>query len=330
MLLSADWIAAVSSLVPSPTAPKGGLRALMKPGWKLSLDWLIVPSAMAEAVTALGAKSAAVMAPLAMAGVVTDASARLAEGAAPGWPGGGGDGARGEGRRSDRLRGEFGGGDGAVGQGRRDDRVHRQLSARDGASGNARSGDGPGGQVVAGHGAIGHTGGHHRKPGRIQALVRGQPGKAVGAIVKPDSQPHVGIGKNSRTHRLHVGIAEDNREETSSDEVGDRLIGLASSDAGAVIAPKRGRAIAVNQREFEEAGAAIRHGAGTEGPLISYRLWNLCLRGWQGSRQPRSNPQISGCAQRHKRSRIPSNRAAPGVLRRKDKADIAVGRTALV
>src|ERR1035437_5893654 len=91
MLLSADWIAAVSSLVPSPTAPKGGLRALMKPGWKLSLDWLIVPSAMAEAVTALSAKSAAVMGPLgvaggvggAMGGVVTDASARLAEVTAP-------------------------------------------------------------------------------------------------------------------------------------------------------------------------------------------------------------------------------------------------------
>src|ERR1017187_1026841 len=70
-------------------------------------------------------------------------------------------------------------------------------------------------------------------------------------------------------------IAEDDREQASSDQVGDRLIGLASSDAGAVIAPKRGGAIAVDQSEFEQADAAIRYGAGGEGPLISYRLRNL-------------------------------------------------------
>ena len=29
-------------------------------------------------------------------------------------------------------------------------------------------------------------------------------GKAIGAVVEPDSQPHVGIRENSGTHRLHV------------------------------------------------------------------------------------------------------------------------------
>src|SRR5438128_9966840 len=93
--------------------------------------------------------------------------------------------------------------------------------------------------------------------------------------------------------RLHHMCADHNHEQTSSNEDGYRLIVLASSNTGAVIAPKAGGGIAVDQSEFEQADTAKRAGPRAEGPLISYRLRNLGLRRGQQKRQPRSDPQRS-------------------------------------
>ena len=80
----------------------------------------------------------------------------------------------------------------------------------------------------------------------------------MAAVVEPDPQPDIRVGKDSCRHSCHVRkrcIAQQDRVESSDHTERDGGGWLATRVAGAVVAPKSGGACGIHQRELELASA---------------------------------------------------------------------------
>ena len=142
------------------------------------------------------------------------------------------------------------------------DRPGREIRRRHGVRRELRACHRAIGEFRRGHRAIGYIGRHHGVADGGNALVRGQLLETVGPVVEPDAQPDVGIGENTGGNRRHVGergVAQQDGVDTLSNRQSHSIARLAASRAGAVIAPERGAAVAVDKRELEFPGAVEVH-----------------------------------------------------------------------
>ena len=152
------------------------------------------------------------------------------------------------------------------------------------AGGKLAAADGTAGDFGAGDAAIWHAASNNRITDGSNALVRCEELGAVGAVIEPDAQTHIGIGEDTGGHGGHVGergVPQLHGVESLGDGESDGGGGLAARGAAAIIAPVGGAAGGADEGELELAGAVKVQGADRDAALVVQDLGHLSTE-WKG------------------------------------------------